>query len=128
MDTDGNGHVDNFDYIAIKLNWMKTHGAPRNGDRSDMNFSMSQNYPNPFSQATVIEYKTPELSDVCLIVTDMAGRIVATLINDRIEEGIHEANFNSGELPAGAYSACIIMKGVESGIVFKKTITMKTCR
>ncbi|MBI5647106.1 MAG: hypothetical protein HY962_09225, partial [Ignavibacteriae bacterium] len=29
MDTDGSGAINNFDFLAMKLNWMKTHGTPK---------------------------------------------------------------------------------------------------
>jgi hypothetical protein len=80
MDADGNGVVNNFDYIAIKLNWMKQHGGvtPRLGDGfTPTTFDMSQNFPNPFNPTTTLQYSVPEPSRVHLRVVDMLGRVVA---------------------------------------------------
>jgi hypothetical protein len=84
MDADGNGVVNNFDYIAIKLNWMKQHGgvAPRSDDGfTPTTFDMSQNFPNPFNPTTTLQYSVPEPSRVHLRVVDMLGRVVATAVD-----------------------------------------------
>jgi hypothetical protein len=129
MDTDGNGIVNSFDYMAIKLNWMKTHGSPRPEEEvSPLTFGMSQNYPNPFNPSTTIKYSTPEPSDVRLTVMHRMGRTVATLINKRIETGLHEVEFDAAGLASGHYWAHIDMVGVESGLTYRKTIKMTLLR
>jgi hypothetical protein len=129
MDTDGNGVVNSFDYMAIKLNWMKTHGSPRpEEDVSPLTFGMSQNYPNPFNPSTTIKYSAPEPSDVRLTVMDRTGRTLATLVNERIESGLHEVEFNAAGLASGHYWAHIDMVGVESGLTYRKTIKMTLLR
>jgi hypothetical protein len=129
MDTDGNGVVNGLDYVAIKLNWMKTHGSPRaEEDVSPLTFGMSQNYPNPFNPSTTIKYSAPEPSDVRLTVMDRMGRTVATLINKRIETGLHEVEFDAAGLASGHYWAHIDMVGVESGLTYRKTIKMTLLR
>ena len=61
-------------------------------------FELQQNYPNPFNPITTISYAIPERSNVKVIVYDMLGKEVATLVND--------------EKPAGAYS--IVWNGVNN--------------
>ncbi|MBI5647494.1 MAG: T9SS type A sorting domain-containing protein [Ignavibacteriae bacterium] len=124
MDSDGNGLVNNFDYIAIKLNWMKTHGTPKPGAFSRETFDMDQNYPNPFNPSTSIRYTAPEASQVTLTVSDMYGRTIATLVDGRVDAGVHTANFDATNLSSGNYVATITMTGVESGLTFTKTIKM----
>ena len=61
-DTDGNGVINNFDYIAIKLNWMKNNtpiSAKPDAGFSAVSFDMDQNYPNPFNPTTTIRYSAP---------------------------------------------------------------------
>ncbi len=127
MDADGNGVVNNFDYIAIKLNWMKQHGGvtPRIGDGfTPTTFDMSQNFPNPFNPTTTIQYSVPEPSRVYLRVVDMLGRTVATAVDGIVETGVHQYSFDASNLPSGQYMAVVNMTGNTSGLSFSKTIKM----
>jgi len=127
MDADGNGVVNNFDYIAIKLNWMKQHGGvtPRNDNGfTPTTFDMSQNYPNPFNPTTTIQYSVPEPSRVHLRVVDMLGRLVATVVDGTVQPGVHLYTFDASTLPSGQYLAVVTMVGDESGLSFAKTIKM----
>ena len=45
-------------------------------------FSLAQNYPNPFNPATSIKYSVPKQSLVKLIIYDVIGREVVTLVNE----------------------------------------------
>ncbi len=64
---------------------------------------LSQNYPNPFNPQTTIDYALPQAGDVSLVVYDLAGRIVSTLIDGIQPAGHHEVRFNAGDLPTGTY-------------------------
>ncbi|MBR9976439.1 MAG: T9SS type A sorting domain-containing protein [Bacteroidetes bacterium] len=126
-DTDGNGVINNFDYIAIKLNWLKNNTPVPDKNRvefSTVSFDMDQNYPNPFNPTTTIRYAAPERSQVRLVVTDMLGRDIATLVDNAVDAGLHAAQFDAGSLPSGSYIATVQMTGLESGLTFSKTINM----
>jgi hypothetical protein len=126
-DTDGNGVINNFDYIAIKMNWLRTHSSIPNKDRSSfsvVSFDMDQNFPNPFNPTTSIRYSVPERSMVRLVVTDMFGREVAMLANETVETGVHTVQFDAGQLASGTYITTISMVGAESGLTFNKTMKM----
>jgi len=127
MDADGNGVVNNFDYLAIKLNWSKQHGgvSPRIGDGfTPTTFDMSQNFPNPFNPTTTIQYSVPEPSRVHLRVVDMLGRTVATAVDGIVESGVHQYSFDASNVPSGQYMAIVNMTGNTSGLSFSKTIKM----
>jgi hypothetical protein len=127
MDADGNGVVNNFDYIAIKLNWMRQHGgvAPRSDNGfTPTTFDMSQNFPNPFNPTTTLQYSVPEPSRVYLRVLDMLGRVVDTAVDGIVEAGVHQYTFDASNLPSGQYMAIVNMTGSESGLSFSKTIKM----
>jgi len=127
MDADGNGVVNNFDYLAIKINWMRQHGgvAPRNDNGfTPTTFDMSQNFPNPFNPTTTIQYSVPEPSRVYLRVVDMLGRTVATAVDGIVETGVHQYSFDASNLTSGQYMAIVNMTGNASGLSFSKTIKM----
>src|SRR5690606_9721657 len=50
-------------------------------------FVLQQNFPNPFNPVTQIKFSVPAASNVKLIVTDILGKEVATLVNDELAAG-----------------------------------------
>ncbi|MBE0643197.1 MAG: T9SS type A sorting domain-containing protein, partial [Bacteroidetes bacterium] len=127
MDADGNGVVNNFDYIAIKLNWNRSHGAitPKHTDQFQPTaFDMTQNYPNPFNPTTQIEYSVPERTQVQLRIVDMLGRDIAMPVNGIVEAGVYQVEFDGSSLPSGQYLAIVSMTGQETGLGFNKTVKM----
>jgi len=62
-----------------------------------------QNYPNPFSQTTIIEYQIPQEVKVKLTVYDLLGKEIATLVNETKSAGVHRVNFSANKLSAGTY-------------------------
>jgi hypothetical protein len=57
--------------------------------------SLRQNYPNPFNPSTVIEYTLPARSRVTLSVVDLLGRAIATLVDDEMAPGAHQARWDA---------------------------------
>ncbi|MFA7361937.1 MAG: S8 family serine peptidase [Candidatus Kapaibacterium sp.] len=67
------------------------------------NFSLSQNYPNPFNPNTVISFQLTGNSNVVIKVYDVQGREVQTLVNERMNAGTYEVDFEGRELNSGVY-------------------------
>jgi hypothetical protein len=68
-----------------------------------VSYSLSQNYPNPFNPTTNIQYEIPKPGDVRLVIYDVTGREVRTLINERLEAGKYEVSFDGSALTSGVY-------------------------
>jgi beta-lactamase superfamily II metal-dependent hydrolase len=71
-------------------------------------FKLGNNYPNPFSQATVISYQAASGGPVNLSIYNVAGQLVRTLVNDNRERGKHQAAWDGRDsagktLPNGVY-------------------------
>ena len=66
-------------------------------------FALQQNYPNPFNPSTTIGYELPKNAYVTLIVYDLLGRPVETLVNKLQSAGNHSVRFNGTNLPSGIY-------------------------
>jgi hypothetical protein len=84
---------------------------------------LSQNYPNPFNPSTQIRFTLTDAQQVSLKVYDMAGRLVANLV-DRTEysAGTYEVTFNANSLASGIYFYRFI---TEREIVTRKMTLMK---
>lgn len=66
-------------------------------------FRMNQNYPNPFNPATTIRFVLESPTTVKLVVYDLLGRPVTTLINGVKGAGEHSVTWEAGNRPAGVY-------------------------
>ena len=66
-------------------------------------YDLSQNYPNPFNPLTTINYDLPSDGIVTLIVYDILGRELKTLVNEMKTAGYHKIQFNAADLASGAY-------------------------
>jgi hypothetical protein len=58
-------------------------------------YSLSQNFPNPFNPRTIINYQIPELSFVRIIVYDILGSELTTLVNEEKPKGSYEVEFSA---------------------------------
>jgi hypothetical protein len=72
-------------------------------------FSLLQNYPNPFNPATIIKFFIPDChsserwNPVEISVFDITGREVQTLVNEQLQPGTYEVNFDGSTLNSGIY-------------------------
>ena len=66
-------------------------------------YLLYQNYPNPFNPTTNIHYDLSKSGFVKLIVFDMLGREIETLVNEVQISGIYKATFNAATYPSGVY-------------------------
>jgi photosystem II stability/assembly factor-like uncharacterized protein len=66
-------------------------------------YSLSQNYPNPFNPTTNIRLQIPKEGFVKLKVFDMTGKEIAVLVNEDLNAGEYNVNFNASNLTSGAY-------------------------
>ena len=71
-------------------------GAPEN-------YALAQNYPNPFNAVTELSYAIADAGYVSLIVYDITGRLVTTLVNEEQPAGKYRVTFDGTDLPSGVY-------------------------
>ncbi|MBK6772361.1 MAG: T9SS type A sorting domain-containing protein [Ignavibacteria bacterium] len=66
-------------------------------------FSLGQNYPNPFNPATKIKFELRNTSFTNLVIYDGLGREVETIVNEQLNAGSYEADWNASNFPSGVY-------------------------
>jgi hypothetical protein len=84
--------------------------------------TLSQNYPNPFNTTTKLKFQISKLSDTKVIVCDVIGREVSTLVNKPLDPGMYEVDFDGGNIPAGTYFYKLETDG---SVEMKKMILIK---
>jgi uncharacterized protein (DUF2141 family) len=70
---------------------------------SSVDYNLLQNYPNPFNPSTKIQFSIPDPGNVKLIVYNLLGQEVKTLVNEFKESGTYTINFDAVGLNSGVY-------------------------
>lgn len=135
-DNDGSGWEGNL--VTSPVNTDNAHLTPTAwsntwiGDTTDVatavenepakmvvqSYSLSQNYPNPFNPTTTINYSIAKPGQVKLVVYNMLGQKVKTLVDEKKSAGVYTLQMNAKDLPSGIYFYQIETDN------FKKTMKM----
>ncbi|MBE0663815.1 MAG: VCBS repeat-containing protein [Bacteroidales bacterium] len=70
---------------------------------TEQNYNLGQNHPNPFTSATTIEYQILHDGFVSLIIYNLVGKEVASLVNEFQTAGKHSITTSDLRLTAGMY-------------------------
>jgi hypothetical protein len=104
----------NVSFRAFRFPWAGANSAVATNVAAH-EFSLSQNYPNPFggaSQLTTIAYSLEKSTHVKLALFDVAGREVQQLVNEDLTPGNYKTTFTAGQLPSGVYEYRLDAGGV----------------
>jgi len=85
-------------------------------------FSLSQNYPNPFNPNTNIRLHLNKSGFVKLLVYDISGKEVETLVSQVLKAGIYEVDWNGSRHSSGVYFYKVI---TDDFIQTKKMVLVK---
>ncbi len=69
-------------------------------------YLLHQNYPNPFNPVTKINFEIPvniANASVSLIIYDITGKIVSVLVDEELQPGKYEIEWNAGNFTSGVY-------------------------
>lgn len=114
--------------IVIKTTLSLTGNSNTFASTTPENFSLAQNYPNPFNPATNIKFNLKENSSVKLLVFDINGREVCSVINDKRDAGEYNVMFDAGmyNLTSGSYFYRLEVEGNDNNFTeTKKMILLK---
>lgn len=86
-------------------------------------FSLSQNYPNPFNPSTQFKLSVSKSADVKVLIYDVLGRQIASLVDKRMEPGEYILNWNASAYTSGVYFYQLSADGLKSDV--KKMVLKK---
>ncbi|MBN1633778.1 MAG: T9SS type A sorting domain-containing protein [Ignavibacteria bacterium] len=66
-------------------------------------YELCQNYPNPFNSMTNVKWQMLNAGAVKIIVYDLLGKEVATLVNEELQTGVYQVRFDAENLTSGVY-------------------------
>ncbi|HEY3249741.1 MAG TPA: M14 family zinc carboxypeptidase [Ignavibacteria bacterium] len=90
-------------------------GITGNNNQLPNDYKLYQNYPNPFNPSTKIKFEIPLSRGVDgasgarrgllvkMIVYDILGREITTLVNEQLQPGTYEVEWNAANYPSGVY-------------------------
>ena len=125
------GFAGNFDGGASKTNvlyWILTRkfnpsiGITAEGTYIPLRFNLYQSYPNPFNPVANIKFDIPKAGNVKLIIYDLLGREVQTLVNEQLKAGTYRADWNASGFASGVYFYKLVTDGYANT---KKMILVK---
>ena len=107
--------ADHFSDAGIYRPRFITLEMPDNADRIaekaevlPQTMALSQNFPNPFNPTTAIGYRLSAVSQVELIIYNVLGQRIATLVNEKQAAGDHQVSWDASGFPSGIYYYRII--------------------
>ncbi len=111
--------TDGFDTVSADTFLFRTSDSvssvAEKGKGIPVEYALRQNYPNPFNPSTTIEFDLPRRSVVRLVVYNLLGQEVATLIDGQLmEAGYQRARFDASRMPSGVYLYRLSAEGPDS--------------
>jgi len=90
-------------------------------------YALHQNYPNPFNPITTLRYDLPEQSMVNIIIYDLLGRQIRTLINQTQDAGFKSVIWNATNDHGKPVSAGVYLYKIQAGefVQTRKMVLLK---
>lgn len=119
--------TNNFAYVIDRVArkafiFQNTTVSINESDLLPSSISLDQNYPNPFNPSTMIRFYLSNTTNVKLVVSDILGRTISTLLDDILSAGTHVSTFNAKNLSNGIYFYTLI---TPNSSISKKMILVK---
>lgn len=87
---------DVWNFVATIVSVDQTNALPTE-------YSLYQNFPNPFNPTTTIHFALPERTATTIVLFDVLGQTVQTLLSEELDAGYHHITFDGTHLPSGIY-------------------------
>lgn len=109
-------------YDAVLIKYSQPNAITNNQEIA-LDYSIAQNYPNPFNNTTIIKYSIFHKTHLNIILYNVLGQYVKTLINTEKGAGDYSIIISMDDIPTGVYFYQLISDGII--IDTKKMILMK---
>jgi beta-xylosidase len=98
------GYVD-FDWFRVNTSTLTDVVGEKDLRYNDLpqNFFMEQNYPNPFNPMTNIDFSIPYDTHVSLVIYDLLGKEVTTLVSEKLPAGNYSRRWYAENSASGVY-------------------------
>ncbi len=106
---DYNGRYEFSDVISVVVS-------------TPVEYSLEQNFPNPFNPTTTIKFELPETAEVTLTIYNTLGQKVDEIVNTTLEVGRYSYQWNAEKMAGGIY---IYELRTEKYAAMKKMILIK---
>ena len=134
LDSDGDGFTNGEELLDPNGEW--SAGDPNPGDPSNVtapgdpndfptsvkdedalafDYSLSNNYPNPFNPSTTIEYTVPELTNVSIDVYNSNGEKVKTIVDQSFSPGKYKVGWNGTDQYGSSVASGIYFYRIVAG-------------
>ncbi len=101
-------HTSYMMHTKITVLNVQEPGIKQIGTEIPKQYSLEQNYPNPFNPKTIIRFDVTsnvksQTSNVKLVVYDALGKEIAVLVNEQLQPGTYEVDFDGSNFASGLY-------------------------
>ncbi len=98
-----------LNWCLLFTRYIETGGL--SGNNQPLKFELSQNYPNPFNSTTKVNFVISKQSDVKILMYDILGREVRSIVNSKLNPGKYDLYINAGDLASGVYFYTMYIDG-----------------
>jgi hypothetical protein len=116
-----------FDDVTVTDLGGVTTGVALNKDNVPKQYALLQNYPNPFNPTTNIRFALPRESYVTLIIYNVLGQKVRTLVDNVRAAGIYDVSWDGRDAGGNSVGSGMYFYRLESGqgAIVKKMLMLK---
>ena len=103
------------DAFLFLYNQLYNVEVPIDNEVIPKSFTLHQNYPNPFNPITSFRYELPKQSHVTIVIYDMLGREVRTLVNTTEDAGFKSVQWDATDSFGKPVSAGVYLYQIKAG-------------
>jgi hypothetical protein len=101
--------------------------AKPGGEPLPYRFMLYQNYPNPFNSTTIIRFDLPQAAQVEMVIYNILGQRVVSLISRQLPPGHHTITWNGRNTDGRAVASGVYFTRIVAGekVAVKKMLLLK---